>query len=577
VLPLQSSHNVRYFALACDYDGTIAHHGQVDDPTLSALERVRASGRKLLLVTGRELDDLLRIFPHAQLFNRIVAENGAVVYEPGTREVQPLGGAPPVEFVRELQRRGVTPLSVGNVIVATWEPNHSIVFEVIRDMGLELQVIFNKGAVMVLPSGVNKATGLRRALDALKISPHNTVGIGDAENDHAFLAACECGVAVANALDSIKDRVDLVTAQGHGAGVVELIDRIIASDLAELNPRLTRHDLRIAEQEGGGPLRIAAHQGVILIGGPSGSGKTTVTTLFLEQLCDGAYQFCVIDPEGDYHEFPGAIALRGSDQRALAEEALRVLDRPTENAVVSLLDLRLEDRPAFLQILLPRLFELRAATGRPHWIVLDEAHHLLPSPWHPSETILPAQLDAIALITVHPDHVAPSVLRRVDTVIVVGRDAQATLDAFASARGEARIILPPHGDDVNLAWHVRPGSEPIRFRRLQPTADRRRHRRKYSEGELGEDKSFYFRGPENRLNLRAQNLELFMQLADGVDDDTWRHHLRQHDVSQWFRTAIKDEALADEALEVEKQLDLSPADSRARIRAAIQHRYTAAD
>jgi hydroxymethylpyrimidine pyrophosphatase-like HAD family hydrolase/energy-coupling factor transporter ATP-binding protein EcfA2 len=568
---------VRYFALACDYDGTIAQDGRVDDPTLRALERLSASGRKLLLVTGRELDELMRIFPHGQMFDRIVAENGAVVYEPGTRELQPLGDAPPAEFVRELQRRGVQPLSVGRVIVATWQPNERIVFEVIRDLGLELQVIFNKGAVMVLPSGVNKATGLRRALEALKISSHNAVGVGDAENDHAFLAACECAVAVANALDSIKVRVDFVTEGHHGRGVIELIDRLIASDLSELNPRLSRHDLPIGEADGGTPVRLHAHEGVVLIAGPSGSGKTTVTTAFLEQLCDREYQSCVIDPEGDYHEFPGAIALRGSDERALTEEALRVLDRPSENAVVTLLDLRLEDRPLFLQTLLPRLLELRAVGGRPHWIVLDEAHHLLPSSWRPSESILPAQLDAIVLITVHPDHVAPSVLKRVDTLIVVGRDAQATLDAFAGGRGEASIVLPPHAEDLKRAWFVRPGSAPIQFRSLEPTAERRRHRQKYSEGELGEDKSFYFRGPDNRLNLRAQNLELFMQLADGVDDETWRHHLQQHDVSQWFRSAIKDEALAEEALDVENRPELPPAESRARIRTAVQHRYTAAD
>jgi HAD superfamily hydrolase (TIGR01484 family) len=565
---------MRYFALVCDYDGTIALHGRVDPPTVEALERLRASGRKLLLVTGRELDDLMRAFPQAHLFDRIVAENGAVVYEPATRELQSLGHAPPEEFVRELQRRGVAPLSVGRVIVATWEPNDATVFQVIHDMGLELQVIFNKGAVMVLPSGVNKATGLRRALDELKLSPHNAVGVGDAENDHAFLAACECSVAVANALESVKTRVDLVTAADHGAGVAELIDRLVVSDLAELNPRLTRHDLTIGQDETGADVHLAPHEGVLLIAGPSGSGKTTVTTAFLERLCDATYQFCVVDPEGDYHEFPGAIALRGSDRRALADEAFRVLDRPTENAVISLLDLRLEDRPAFLQSLLPRLLELRAATARPHWIILDEAHHLLPSSWRPSESIVPAQLTALALVTVHPDHIAPSVLRLVDRMIVIGREPQATLNAFTSARGDTPIRLPAHDEDGNLAWLVPIGAPPVRFRRSEPAADRRRHQRKYSEGELGEDISFYFRGPEGRLNLRAQNLEMFMQLADGVDDETWRFHLQQHDVSRWFRTVIKDESLAAEAGEVEARDDLAPNDSRARIRAAIERRYT---
>jgi HAD superfamily hydrolase (TIGR01484 family) len=221
---------MRYFALACDYDGTLAQHGTVDDTTIAALERLRASGRRLLLVTGRQIDDLMRVFPQMHLFDRVVAENGGVLYDPGTREVQPLADAPPHGFVRELERRGVAPLSVGHVIVATWEPHDATVFHVIREMGLQLQVIFNKGAVMVLPSGVDKATGLRRALHDLELSPHNTVGIGDAENDRAFLAACECGVAVANALDSLKAHTDFVTASDHGAGVVELIERLLTDE-----------------------------------------------------------------------------------------------------------------------------------------------------------------------------------------------------------------------------------------------------------------------------------------------------------------------------------------------------------
>jgi hydroxymethylpyrimidine pyrophosphatase-like HAD family hydrolase len=565
---------MRYLALACDYDGTLASHGTVDGPTLEALERLRASGRKLIMVTGRELDDLMNVFPHTRLFDRIVAENGAVLYDPATREIQSLAAPPPSTFVQELQRRSITPLSVGRVIVATWEPNQSAVFEVIHDLGLELHVIFNKGAVMVLPPGVNKATGLRRALDALKLSPHNTVGVGDAENDHAFLEACECGVAVANALDSVKAHVDLVTAAERGDGVSELIDRLIATDLEDLRSRLTRHDLVIGHTLDGDAVRVSVNAGTLLIAGPSGGGKTTVTTTLLERLCEAGYQFCVFDPEGDYYEFPGAIALRGGDTRALVEDTLRVLDRPAENAVVNLMDQRLDERPEMLHTLLPRLLQLRGATGRPHWIVIDEAHHVLPSTWQASEPLLPAQLENVVLVTIHPDHVSSGILGHVDTLIVVGREAQATLDAFARGRGDAPIGLGEHEDDAALAWFVRIGAPPIRFQVSEPTSERRRHQRKYAAGELGEDKSFYFRGPAGRLNLRAQNLELFSQIADGVDDETWQYHLRRHDVSRWFQRAIKDEALAAEASEIEAQADMAPRESRAQIRAAIQRRYT---
>src|SRR6266446_10126510 len=62
------------------------------------------------------------------------------------------------------------------------------------------------------------------------------------------------------------------------------------------------------------------------------------------------------------------------------------------------------------------------------------------------------------------------------------------------------------------------------YARSGPHAQRLRHSRKYAEGELGEDKSFYFRGQEGSLNLRAQNLVLFLQIAEGVDDGTWLYH-----------------------------------------------------
>jgi HAD superfamily hydrolase (TIGR01484 family) len=130
-------------ALACDYDGTIAHHGGVPSETIQALRALKASGRRLLLVTGRELDDLGRVFPHLDLFDRIVAENGALVHDPVTRESRILAERPPDTFVQELVRRRIEPLSVGHVIVATWEPHDAAVLATIRDLGLELQVIFN--------------------------------------------------------------------------------------------------------------------------------------------------------------------------------------------------------------------------------------------------------------------------------------------------------------------------------------------------------------------------------------------------------------------------------------------------
>jgi hydroxymethylpyrimidine pyrophosphatase-like HAD family hydrolase len=229
---------VRYRALACDYDGTLASHGRVDRPTLEALERLRASGRKLVLVTGRQVADLLHVFPRAELFDRVVAENGAVIYSPPDRGERSLAQPPPSRFVAALRKRGVIPLSVGRVIVATEDTNERIVRNTIHQLGLELQVISNKGAIMVLPPGVDKATGLEAALPGLNVSRDETVGVGDAENDHSFLRWCGCSVAVANALLIVKQHADLITRGDHGAGVIELVDRLLTDDLADVGRRL---------------------------------------------------------------------------------------------------------------------------------------------------------------------------------------------------------------------------------------------------------------------------------------------------------------------------------------------------
>ncbi|MBX3185434.1 MAG: HAD family phosphatase [Labilithrix sp.] len=239
---------MRYRAIATDYDGTLAEDGHVRPETLEALLRVRRSGRKLVLVTGRELDDLMRVCPDLDVFDRVVAENGALLYTPTPPTERPLARPPPPAFVAALEARGVAPISCGRIIVATWQPHEQAALAVIRAMGLELEVIFNKGAVMVLPSGVNKATGLTAALQEIGVPREHVVGVGDAENDHSLLGACGLGVAVANAVPALQKRADLIMTQPNGRGVVEICDMLIGTDLAgvekarpiELDPTGTR-------------------------------------------------------------------------------------------------------------------------------------------------------------------------------------------------------------------------------------------------------------------------------------------------------------------------------------------------
>ena len=567
---------MRYLALACDYDGTLASEGRVAPETVAALERWRASGRRLLLVTGRELDDLIAVFPHVPLFDCLVAENGAVLYHPANRQTTLLSPPPPEALVQTLRARGVSPLSIGRVIVATWQPQEIPVIEVIRDLGLELQVTFNKGAVMVLPAGVTKATGLAAALHTLGLSPHNLVGVGDAENDHAFLHLCECAVAVANALPMVQDGADLVTRGGNGTGVRELIDRLLVSDLAELEPHLSRHHILLGTREDDQEVRVSPSGGAILLAGTSGSGKSTLATGFLERLIEAGYQCCILDPEGDYDTFEGAVVLGDRQRAPTVTEALQLLEPPEQHVVVNLLGLPLPDRPGFLTTFLAHLHELRARTGRPHWLVADEAHHLLPAAWQPAAPSVTAALPGLLLITVHPDQIAPAALAAVDLLIAVGAAPERTIASFSEALGQPPPTITPVTLEPGeaLVWPRHVISQPFRLRGAPGRTERRRHQRKYAEGDLGADKSFYFRGPQGALNLRAQNLSLFLQLADGVDDATWLYHLRREDYSGWFREAVKDEGLASEAAHIEALSDLPARASRAMIRDAIEQRYT---
>ncbi len=214
-------------ALATDYDGTLAHDGAVSESTVAALRRFKEAGHKLIMVTGRELNELIAACPCLPMFDLAVVENGAVIYHPATGGIETLAGLPPTEFITRLLERGL-PVQVGKVIVATWEPHENEVLQAIKDLGLELQVIFNKGAVMVLPGGVNKASGLSAALPRLGLEPAQVAGIGDAENDHAFLEICGYSVAVSNALPAIKEQVHFSTVGDHGDGVVELINLMLA-------------------------------------------------------------------------------------------------------------------------------------------------------------------------------------------------------------------------------------------------------------------------------------------------------------------------------------------------------------
>ena len=423
---------MRYLALCCDYDGTLAEDGHVSSATLHAVERLRASGRKVVLVTGRILAELRTVCGRLDLFDLVVAENGACLYNPATDKERVLATRPPDIFIETLRRRGVTPLSIGQVVVAAWLPHQTILLNAIHDLGLELQVIFNKDAVMVLPTGINKASGLAVALRDLNLSPCNIVGIGDAENDHAFLGACQIGGAVENALPLLKDAADFVTRNARGAGVVELIDELLRDDLRARDCRLLRRRMVLGLEESGEEMLQCVHEFNALLVGAPGRQLHAATSGLLERLTARGYNFCVVDPEGAYAGLDHALALGSVTQAPALEEARQLLNSYDTNVVVSLEGVPIDARADFFAVLMQCILETRSRTGRPHWVVINEFRQLLGMsaagcgalPW-PSEGVLrlSTQLES-------PDQPA---LRGINTVLAIGHCAQSALDEVSAA------------------------------------------------------------------------------------------------------------------------------------------------
>jgi hypothetical protein len=344
---------------------------------------------------------------------------------------------------------------------------------------------------------------------------------------------------------------------------VELIDEIIANDLSRTHdqsqqPQPQQRLIVIGLQIDGPAVAVPPYGLNLLIAGPSGGGKSTVAVGIVERLIAQAYQVCIIDPEGDYGTLPEVVTLGSQHHASTVNEALAILEDPKINLNINLLGIPLADRPEYFGQLFPSLQAMRTRTGRPHWIVLDEAHHMLPTDWGHLGKILPQSLGETLLVTVHPHHLAPMVLQLVDAIIAVGHSPLNTLQRFAEVSGRSLSWpenLPNQRKGQAVTWFPRDGTAPFLMKIIPGRRERIRHLRKYAEGNMRYH-SFYFRGPAGRHNLKAQNLAIFCQIAEGIDEETWLFHLYRGDYSRWFREAVKDSYLADQTERIEQRQDL---------------------
>ena len=556
-----------YFrAVALDFDGTLAD-GQVAPATLAALTEARARGIRVILVTGRIMSELRAVFPEVDdHVDAVVAENGAVLVTHGGVRLlaDPIGGA----VSAALSGRGVAHRR-GRVIVAGAAADEPAALEVVRELGLDCRLVPNRDELMILPAGVTKGSGLLEALGDLGLSPHNTIGVGDAENDHSLLDACEVGVAVANAVDAIRGHADMILALPDGQGVANLLLGPLVAGRAHLHPR--RWQVTLGTDDGGEPVTLPGSQLNIAVCGGTGGGKSYLAGLICEQLIRLGYSLVVFDPEGDHHGLGELrdVIITGGDEGRLADpgEIVRLLRHGHASVVTDLSHLGAAARAAYAADLASAVEAHRAATGIPQWVVVDEAHGPIGREVTARRLFDPAA-DGYLLVTWQPEELSADALLALDAVITLGsaRPDSRFVDITAAVadmpRAEiARLLAGPAGRAV-LAWRQRPGRA-VAFTLGPRTTPHLRHAHKYGWSGVEPARRFYFKtGPDTPSVAVAANLDELEAELGRCDPGVLRYHCPRHDFSGWIAGVFRDERLASHLATAEAAL---PADSHAAV------------
>lgn len=563
-------------AVALDYDGTVTEASRPDQATLDALASARHK-HTLLLVTGRILTELRADFPDVdQHFDMIVAENGAVL----SRGTATRNLTPPVDprLGLALAHRGV-PLRHGRILLACDAVYEATVRHEIKRLGLGCQVIRNRAALMVLPAGVTKATGVLAGLAEFEISRHSTVAVGNAENDTSLLEACGVGIAVADAVQELKDHADVVLDEPNGEGVRELLDGPILTGRQRVHSR--RWQIELGTDAEGAPVRIPANQVNALVIGASGTGKSYASGLLTEQLLRLGYTVLVLDAAGEHRalgDLDEALTLGGSGEPLPPPERVgELLGHHVAGLVLDLSALPDPARNGYLEHLSGEVAERRSQTGLPHWVVMEEAHLLAGGVARPlaDESGL-----SHCLATYHPMELCPSLTADMDVVIATpggGDGHEQTVAFLADFSGEDE-------DEVDKALADAPGRGALVVRRDAPgellpvfLAAREvghvRHKNKYAEAGLPEHLRFYFYAGDGAPGPVAGNIAEFRDVLSACDDRFVAYHAPRRDFSRWIYQVLADGRLGDEVAEIERVHHDDPDAVRDQVLQAVETRY----
>jgi hydroxymethylpyrimidine pyrophosphatase-like HAD family hydrolase len=575
---------MKFSALALDYDGTIAIDGILDPGVRRAIADARQRGISVILVTGRQLSDLYHLAGDLTCFDVVVAENGAVLHFPASGRHVGLSHPPIPEFLLELKRRAV-PFSMGETVVETDASHAPAVLDVLRRLEQPLILAFNRGRLMVLPQAVGKSTGLRQALLSLRVSIHNTVGIGDAENDHDLLDACEVGAAVAWGSPALRAVADEVI-QGTGPPSVADYIRRVSQQPRLSAAQMGRRHMLLGHQQDGEPVSLAVRGRTILIAGEPGTGKSWLAGLLCEQLILQGYCLCIIDPEGDYRSLealPSVVTLGGDDPPPHARELARALRHPDVSVIIDLSKQPHRAKTEYLNTLLPQLVALRRRTGLPHKILLDEAHYYLGRP--ESAHLIDPELAGYIFVTYRISGLIPSIRMTSDAVVMVTRETDRheaeTLLQMCRPKPCATHHPDLFGDLPMGEAALLPGVEESRGRirrfALAPRLTAHvRHRTKYLDMPVLESQAFVF-SENGHAGPHARTLKEFMGLLAALPADRIEGHFRRHDFSRWLNDVFRDNPLGSYVKTIEARVDTEDAhDVAADIAQAIRARYETA-
>jgi hydroxymethylpyrimidine pyrophosphatase-like HAD family hydrolase len=571
---------VKFGVLALDYDGTIAREGVLDPEVRSAIADVRKRGIAVVIVTGRILAELEQVAGDLHFVDAVVGENGAVMWFANGHTRQ-LAYPTSTQFLQELRRRGLE-FKAGQSVVELDASAAPQVLAIIREMELPLVQLFNRGRLMVLPQAVSKGAGLREALATLRLSVHNAIAIGDAENDHDLLAACELGVAVSWGSRVLQEAADEVL-QGDGPAAVAGYIRQAAGDLRLPPEKIGQHRLSMGTAEDGREVTLAIRGLNALIAGDPRSGKSWVTGLMCEQLILQGYSVCVIDPEGDYRTLetlPGVVVFGGEDPPPELPDLARVLRHPDMSVVIDLSHAHYREKMNYMKTLLPMLAAIRRSTGLPHRIVIDEAHYFLHEP--NVGDLLDLALGAYTLVTYRLADLHPSLRREIECIVVKRitepRESQ-TLAEMQQVKGACETAGPDLAalgldEAVLLPGMSETGGQCLKFKLFPRLTSHVRHKAKYLDMQLLVQQGFWFTDNGGTLAGPARTLKSFLALLEAVPLEVQTGHANRGDFSRWIADVFHDHALASEIRKVEQRFRLGHIhDLSKSLAKLIQERY----